>query len=140
MKQVGVKVLGLFCLVLLVGAVAAGPAAAVAPEVEEAPLTSPLVTSEGASTAAESVTINPLSESQCAQGTMCIWQANNFGGNFSWWYGQSTGCVDHNANPEIRSLWNRTGFSAELEGYEHNPIPSGGKITGAGVYTGYLCW
>jgi hypothetical protein len=137
MKQMGVKLLGFFCLALLIGVVITGPAAAAEPGVEESPLTT---SNEGASSAAESVVINPMSEAQCNQGTMCIWQANNFEGNFSWWFGQSTGCVDHNANPEIRSLWNRTGFSAELEGYAHNPIPSGGKITGAGVYTGYLCW
>lgn len=134
MKHIGAKVLGFFCLALLVGVVAAGSAAAAAPEAEEGPSAS----NEGTSTAVEAVPLSPLSLGQCTQGTICIWGANNWEGNFSWWGGQNTGCQNHPGNPEIRSLWNRTGFTAELQGY--GQIPSGERFTNKGVFTGYLCW
>jgi hypothetical protein len=81
---------------------------------------------------------SPMSLGQCEQGTMCIWEANGWEGNFSWFAGQNTGCHWHPGLPNIRSAWNRTGFSVELPGYGN--IASGERFSGQGVFTEPLCW
>ena len=124
------KLFGPLALFAILGALAMFAPTAGAEEVSPS--------SEGASTSVEAFTMSPLSLSQCTQGTMCIWEANNWEGNFSWFAGQNTGCHWHEGLPNIRSAWNRTGFTVELRGY--GLIASGERFTGKGVFTEPLCW
>lgn len=80
---------------------------------------------------------SPMSSGQCEANEFCIWQANDYEGNFSWLSGHDTGCHSHADNPEIRSAWNRTGYGVEIADY--GVIPSGGKLNRNGVYTGLIC-
>lgn len=60
--------------------------------------------------------MSPASLSQCSANTMCVWENNNFTGNFSWWAESNTGCHNHLSNPKLRSGWNRTGYRVRVGG------------------------
>jgi hypothetical protein len=67
------------------------------------------------------------SQSQCSDGTICIWEGRNFDGNFSWFSPGDTGCHPHPGNPQIRSWWNRTGKE-----------PTMGRVGNLGHFPGWL--
>ncbi len=81
----------------------------------------------------------PASQSQCSNGTICIWEGRNFDGNFSWFYPWDTGCHPHPGNPQIRSWWNRnTGKDVTLGRVGHlGGFPG---YIGEGYLDAPICW
>jgi Peptidase inhibitor family I36 len=76
---------------------------------------------------------------QCSANTVCVWEGNDFDGNFSWWARSNTGCHNHEGNPNIRSAWNRTDYRVRLGGWGEiaDDIAIG---LGSGSITGQICW
>jgi len=77
---------------------------------------------------------------QCSPGTVCIWQAANWEGNFSWW--STPGCYNHEGNPEIRAAWNRSSHRVRLGGGPILNVGSPPYSTGSGRIwiTGQVCF
>jgi hypothetical protein len=54
--------------------------------------------------------------SQCeSAGRVCAWSGGEYTGTFSWW-AANTGCHNHEFNPSIRSMYNRTGHDINVAG------------------------
>jgi hypothetical protein len=105
MKYLGAKVLGFFCLALLVGVVAAGPAAA---------NPAAAVITPAAEVQNDPLIVQPLVQSDCSPGLICLWSGPTFGGQQSFWHGYETGChALENINPQ--SVFNDTeNYTAEF--------------------------
>lgn len=76
---------------------------------------------------------------QCPEAVViCVWSQTNYEGNFSYWSAAEWGCHTHELNPNIRSVWNRTGLKVVLGGrgysepHERKPIEP--------AVTGLICW
>lgn len=78
------------------------------------------------------------SQSQCPANAVCVWEGRNFDGNFSWWPAWDTGCHSHVNNPELRSIWNRSGYWVGFGSY----AVQSGVATGlpSGYVSGLVCW
>jgi len=77
--------------------------------------------------------------SQCSENTACVWERSGYEGRFSFW-GPNTGCHNHEGNPSLRSVWNRTGRTIEIPGRFN--IGPGGSISLGGSensITGLVC-
>ena len=77
--------------------------------------------------------------SQCPANAVCVWENSNYTGNFSQWAASDRGCHDHYFNPNLRSAYNRTGFSVQMGGWGNIPSGQTWSVTG-GVVTGQICW
>jgi hypothetical protein len=75
--------------------------------------------------------------SQCNEsGRVCAWSGGNYNGTFSWW-AANTGCHNHEMNPNIRSIWNRTGHTILVQG---EPLGAGFLVSGGEPpVTGAIC-
>jgi hypothetical protein len=126
---------GPLALFAVLGALAILAPIAGAEEVSSASNTGTPASSE--TVPASPLAVSPMSLGQCEQNEFCIWQANDYEGNFSWLSGRNTGCHAHAGNPEIRSAYNRTAWPVEISDY--GVIPSGGKLNRNGVFVGLIC-
>jgi Peptidase inhibitor family I36 len=77
--------------------------------------------------------------SQCSSNTVCVWSQSGYEGNFSQW-GPNTGCHNHEGNPSLRSVWNRTNRTIEIPA-RFNLGPGGAISLTAGEpsITGVIC-
>ena len=83
--------------------------------------------------------ISLLSESQCQQGYMCVWEGTTFyTGNFAAWPGSDFGCHNHENLPKVRSAWNRTGHTVKMGGQGY--LVSGERSVYSAPVTGLICW
>jgi hypothetical protein len=84
--------------------------------------------------------------SQCPESAVCIWENNNFTGEFSFWSGSEEGCHNHVKNPKIRSGEDRTLKNVRFGGYTTlHPLEPPFKTTfqepaGENPVTGEICW
>lgn len=79
--------------------------------------------------------------SQCSSNTICAWSNSGYIGNFSFWNASDRGCHNHESNPRLRSVWNRTSNTISIPGKGLN-IGPGGSISlegGANEITGVIC-
>ncbi len=79
--------------------------------------------------------------SQCSSNTVCAWSNSGYIGNFSFWAASDRGCHNHESNPRLRSVWNRTNNTISIPGKGINVGP-GGSISlegGANEITGVIC-
>jgi len=90
----------------------------------------------------ETMEVAPMSQSQCSAGTMCIWEAKQWAGNFSWWPQSSWGCHSHAEIPKFRSWWNRTQFTVRLGGWGNVPPgqPAATFVLDGDYISGDVCW
>lgn len=91
MKDLRVKALGSFILVLLVGAVVAGSAAAASP-------------ASGATASSSVLTVEPFNKSDCPSGKACFWEGSTYGGNRAF-FDEVVGCHSL-ANIDVHSYYN----------------------------------
>ncbi|RYV52995.1 peptidase inhibitor family I36 protein [Pengzhenrongella frigida] len=56
--------------------------------------------------------VGPMSSSQCASGTFCLWSSALYAGSF--WSTSSQSLVNVGGVTGARSLWNRTGFAVRV--------------------------
>ena len=76
---------------------------------------------------------------QCPEATViCVWSRTNYEGTFSWWSAADWGCHNHIENPNVRSVWNRTGLYVTL-GERGTSFPHERKPIEPAV-TGLICW
>lgn len=79
--------------------------------------------------------------SQCSAGTVCVWENNNFTGNFSQWPASSEGCHSHEGNPQLRSGWNRTNLKVRWGGSGLPGAPGEEwQLLSGNPITGEICW
>lgn len=84
--------------------------------------------------------------SQCPESAVCIWENNNFTGEFSFWSGSETGCHNHVKNPKIKSGEDRTLQNVRFGGWGTiRPLEPPFKTTfqlaaGENAITGEICW
>jgi Peptidase inhibitor family I36 len=106
MKHIGARVLGVFCLALLVGVVAAGTATAAEPAAGSGPDAS----------ATNPLAVTPMVLSECPGSYICFWTGKTYGqaecnggeNCFSAFHGYETGChALASINPQ--SIYNHTG-------------------------------
>jgi hypothetical protein len=98
MKDLRVKALGLFILVLLVGAVVAGPAAAAPSSL---------------------FTVEPLNKSDCPSGKACFWEGSTYGGNRAF-FEEVVGCHSL-ANIDAHSYYNHFSRSNWFVAFKETP-------------------
>jgi hypothetical protein len=77
---------------------------------------------------------------QCSANQVCVWENNNFTGNFSWWWRSDTGCHNHAGNPNIRSAYNRTDYLVRPGGHPDIIRPGYWWSLYSGSITGQICW
>jgi hypothetical protein len=95
--------------------------------------------SEEAQAAAVDTQLSPQALSECPSNAMCAWAGREFNSTFSWWAASETGCHNHAFNPELRSFWNRTGYTVTLEGI--GVIYAGEtKELASGAQSLAICW
>jgi hypothetical protein len=81
------------------------------------------------------------SVSQCSGNKVCIWAGRNYEGKFDWWAASETGCHNHEGNPEVRSIYNKTAYNVEV--YGRFILQSGIGVSlepGEGPITSAICW
>jgi Peptidase inhibitor family I36 len=84
--------------------------------------------------------------SQCGETAICVWENNNFTGNFSWWHSWEEGCHSHDNNPKIRSGEDRSTLNVRFGGQVTlEPLVPPFYTTfqlaaGANPITGQICW
>lgn len=79
--------------------------------------------------------------SQCTAGTMCIWEAKQWTGQFAWWPQSSWGCHSHSGIPKFRSWWNRTQFTVRLGGWgKVAPGAQESFVLDGDYISGDVCW
>jgi hypothetical protein len=126
------KLIGLLALLMVLGAIAVPASAAAEEVVVEGSkfVVQPTSTSEMA----------PDSLSQCSANTMCVWENNDFTGNFSWWAESNTGCHSHLSNPKLRSGWNRTGYRVRVGGALYLYPGESFRLIEGNPITGEVCF
>lgn len=78
---------------------------------------------------------------QCSEGTVCVWAGRNFEGKFDWWPASSTGCHNHEGNPEVRSIADWTGYKVEVVGrFTLESFTAVSLNSGEGPITSAICW
>lgn len=77
--------------------------------------------------------------SQCPANAVCVWEGRTYDGNFSWWAASDTGCHNHVNNPNLRSIWNRTGYWVGWSG-TYGVAPGVQWSLGSGYLSGPVCW
>jgi hypothetical protein len=81
------------------------------------------------------------STAQCSVGYMCVWENNDYTGNFSQWPASNTGCHRHEGNPSLRSGWNRTNWRVQVGGrFTLEPGNFFALGSGTNPVTGEICW
>jgi Peptidase inhibitor family I36 len=80
------------------------------------------------------------SMSECPSGAVCIWKNSNFTGPLSIWAASETGCHTHEANPEIRSGYNRSGHNVQFGGQIELESGLWFEKPGGNAITGQICW
>lgn len=127
------KVIGLFALLMALGVLVV-PASAVAKE----------VVIEGSTFEVGPVNsgeMSPSSLSQCSANTVCMWENNNFTGNFSQWPESNTGCHNHAGNPKLRSGWNRSSqYRVRVGGALYLWPGEAFQLVEGNPITGEVCW
>lgn len=76
--------------------------------------------------------------SQCSANTVCLWANSDYTGNFSFWAASDRGCHNHEGNPNLRSVWNRTSNTIEIPGRGFRIGPNG-RIGWSEAATGVIC-
>jgi peptidase inhibitor family I36 len=79
--------------------------------------------------------------SQCPENAVCVWQNNDFTGEFSWWPASNEGCHNHASNPQLRSGWNRTSLKVRWGGSGLPGVPGElWQLLSGNSITGEICW
>jgi hypothetical protein len=75
---------------------------------------------------------------QCSENTVCLWANEDYTGNFSFWAASDRGCHNHEGNPSLKSVWNRTSNTIEIPGRGFRIAP-GAHIGWSEAATGVIC-
>jgi Peptidase inhibitor family I36 len=125
------KVIGLLALLTVLGALMV-PASATA---EEIVVEGSTILIEPGPTGEEEFALG-----DCSANHMCVWENNNFTGNFSQWPAWDTGCHNHASNPKLRSGWNRTGYTVRVGGAFYLGSGNTFQVLEGNPITGEICW